>query len=129
MSNPHYIEEMFSEAFHVRGWAYAPYSDHIVGATLRSKDGEVYAGANVENSSYGVTMCAERNALGTAVSNGPIEFSDILIVSSGEDPAWPCGMCRQALAEFGNMRVWTGQNTDELEWKMLSDLLPERFDL
>lgn len=129
MSNPHYINEMFGKAVSIMGWAHAPYSEHIVGAVIRADDGEMFSGVNVENSSYGVTMCAERNALGTAVTAGPINFSDVLIVSSGEARAWPCGMCRQALAEFGDMRVWTGRNTDDLQWKMLHDLLPERFEL
>jgi cytidine deaminase len=78
--------------------AYAPYSGYAVGAALRSADGRVYTGANVENASYPVGLCAERVALFSAVADGRREFLAIAVVT--EDGASPCGACRQALAEF-----------------------------
>ena len=80
--------------------AYAPYSKFQVGAALLAKDGRVFTGCNVENASYGATNCAERTAIFKAVSEGYREFDAIAIVASSGDFAFPCGICRQVLAEF-----------------------------
>ena len=81
--------------------AYAPYSEYRVGAALLGSDGSVWTGCNVENASYGLTMCAERTALFKAVSEGCRTFSALVVAGGGADsPAMPCGACRQALAEF-----------------------------
>ena len=80
--------------------AYAPYSKFHVGAVLVGKDGRTFAGCNVENISFGLTICAERNAVFAAVAAGCREFSKIVIVADTEEPASPCGACRQVLAEF-----------------------------
>jgi cytidine deaminase len=92
--------ELVVQAIEVAGRAYAPYSKFQVGAVLVGKDGRVFAGCNVENISYGLTICGERNAVFAAVAAGCREFSKIVIAADTEEPASPCGACRQVLAEF-----------------------------
>lgn len=87
-------------ALAARAHAYAPYSHFAVGAALLSSDGRVFAGCNVENVSFGLTMCAERVAVGTALAAGATSFEMIAIVSDSKEPAMPCGACRQVMAEF-----------------------------
>ena len=80
--------------------AYAPYSNFQVGTALRTKSGKIYTGCNIENSSFGATICAERTAAVKAVSFGEREFVRIAVVSSGGDITYPCGICRQFLSDF-----------------------------
>lgn len=98
--------ELFKLAEASRINAYAPYSDFSVGAALLSKSGRVFTGVNIENASYPVGICAERAAIASAVSSGETEFTKIAISglrkNSEQKPCFPCGMCRQALAEFCN---------------------------
>ncbi len=108
--------------------AYAPYSEFPVGAALLAKDDKVYTGANVENASYGLTICAERNALGHAVASGCRSFGKIVIFSKCSPPATPCGACRQALFEFApNLQVICANDKGELSRFTLNQLLPECF--
>lgn len=108
--------------------AYAPYSNVRVAAALLAKSGKVYVGCNVENASYGATVCAERTALCKAVSEGEREFLAIALTAS-ISPITPCGICRQCLAEFSPaMRVIT-QEGAQLVSRPLGELLPLAFSL
>jgi cytidine deaminase len=107
--------------------AYAPYSHFRVGAALEAADGTVYTGCNVENASYGLTICAERAALVSAVAAGAHAFRRIVVVSDSDPPASPCGACRQMLAEFGlDLRVLAVGPAREQAWT-LAELLPDAF--
>jgi len=109
----------------VAGRAYAPYSRFHVGAVLVGKDGRTFAGCNVENISFGLTICAERNAVFAAVAAGCREFAKIVIVADTAVPASPCGACRQVLAEFNpDLEVVLANFRGLSETFRLSELLP-----
>lgn len=109
--------------------SYAPYSKFAVGAALLTKSGEVFTGSNIENSSLGATICAERVAFSKAVSSGEREFDTIAIVSA-DGAVWPCGICRQFMFEFGDgLRIITGEDEDHLRVYTIGELLPEGFRL
>jgi len=109
--------------------AYAPYSKFYVGAAVLFKNGEIVTGCNVENASYGLSLCAERNALSTAVAKGiDSEIVKIAIVSPNTDKCFPCGACRQWISEFSRDAVIVVEDgEDALELK-ISELLPYSFD-
>ena len=94
-------EELIEHAQGAMNKAFAPYSKFKVGAALLAKDGTVYTGCNIENASYGACICAERVAFAKAISVGSTEFEKMAIVSSQKDFTYPCGICRQFMAEFG----------------------------
>jgi cytidine deaminase len=108
--------------------AYAPYSRFEVGAALLAQDGEIFTGCNVENASYGATLCAERNAVTAAVCAGYKDFSAIAIVTSSSPPAPPCGLCLQVLVEFcSELSVLLANPEGEVVRTKLSKLLPRPF--
>jgi cytidine deaminase len=94
--------ELLRAASRVRENAYAPYSGYRVGAAILTANGSIVVGCNVENASFGLTVCAERNAIGQMVASGERAMSAIVIVTEGPEPGTPCGACRQALAELAS---------------------------
>ena len=121
---------LMEEAYKAKENAYAPYSEFKVGATILTKDGKTIDGCNVENSAYGSTMCAERNAIAKAVSMGykPGDFEAIAIASSGENFS-PCGSCRQVINEFGEDINLVFEWNNEVIVESLKPMLPYNFKL
>ena len=119
--------ELVRQARAVQQHAYCPYSRFRVGAAIEAADGRVFVGCNVESASYGVTICAERMALGAAVAGGTRRLARVVVATDAEPPASPCGACRQLLAEFGlDLEVIAVGPKSERRWT-LSDLLPDAF--
>jgi len=107
--------------------AYAPYSHFRVGCALQADDGRVFVGCNVENASYGLTLCAERAAVCAAIVAGARHFRRAVVVSDADPPAAPCGACRQVLSEFGrDLRVDGVSSAGVVSWTV-AELLPSAF--
>lgn len=121
------IDKLFEEAIKAREKAYAPYSNFKVGASLLTEDGEIFSGCNVENASYGLSLCAERNAIFSAVSKGKKKFKALLVVAEGDEPVAPCGACRQVMREFGEFDVYLSNTKGVIEKTKVSELLPKSF--
>lgn len=122
-------EELVTIALEVKDRAYAPYSGFKVGAALMTGTGKVYTGVNIENASFGATNCAERTAVFKAVSEGEANVCMIAIASDSDNYTYPCGICRQVLAEFGSKdtRVLCSNKKGEYRDFALEELLPEAF--
>ena len=132
-------KKLIEKAFEMKEKAYCPYSKYHVGAALLSKSGKIYGGHNIENSSYGATICAERTAVFKAVSEGDREFVAIAICGGAEgskpqgletDNAFPCGPCRQVLREFvkpKEFKVYVCPSEDKFNVFTLEELLPHSF--
>ncbi|MCR4398357.1 MAG: cytidine deaminase [Firmicutes bacterium] len=113
-----------------RELAYAPYSGFKVGAAVSSAEGMTYAGCNVENASYGLTVCAERVAVFNAVSSGVRQFTTVAVVGSDPEPAAPCGACRQVIAEFSpDAVILMAGSEGRVIRGSVAGLLPHRFSL
>ncbi len=119
---------LISKASDVSGNAYAPYSGLHVGAAVRSESGRIYMGCNVENASYGLTVCAERVAILSAVANGEKKLDTIAIVSRDIPEPLPCGACLQLMSEFGIKRILIGR-PDGYDAYTIGELLPKPFRL
>ncbi len=113
----------------IRENAYAPYSKFQVGAALITDKGKIITGCNIENASYGGTVCAERVAILKAVSEGVSKFTDIVVVTGVRPPATPCALCLQMMAEFlsPDARIWVGDTKDLQACYTFSELLPHPF--
>ena len=121
-------EEMVLAAREARLNAYSPYSGFRVGACLKAASGKIYTGCNVESASFTPTCCAERTALFAAVAAGERKFVSIAVACDGRKPAWPCGVCRQALVEFSpDMEVIAAAESGGWEKAKLFELLPYAF--
>lgn len=127
-------ETLIAKALDARTFSYSPYSHYQVGAALLCEDGNVYTGCNIENAGYGPTNCAERTAIFKAVSEGKRNFAAIAIAGGREgevieDYAYPCGVCRQVMAEFcnGDFKIIVVKSESEYMEHTLEELLPNRF--
>ncbi len=130
------IKELTEAALDARGMAYVPYSNYAVGAALLCADGSIVKGANIENASYGATVCAERCAVFSAVASGRKDFVAIAVVGGKvtenelTDYAYPCGICRQVLREFtdpSDFTVIVARSVSDHKVYKLEELLPESF--
>lgn len=123
-------EDLLTAAINAREQAYAPYSGFKVGASLRGPAGKIFSGCNVENASYGLTLCAERSTVCTAVASGIRDFTQMVIVADSLAPCPPCGACRQVLFEFSpKLEIWVANLSGETKFHRLFDLLPEAFGI
>ncbi len=118
------------EAFEAKEKAYAKYSNFKVGAVLQCEDGSIYEGFNIENSSYSMTMCAERVALFSAIADGKRNFKSI-VITGGDDYCYPCGACLQTLSEFvdRDFRVVIAKSEVDSKVYRFEELLPLTFNL
>lgn len=125
------LRELIDQACQVRQRSYSPYSRFRVGAALRGKSGRIYLGTNVENASFGLSICAERSAVSRAVTEGEREFYAIAICADGQEPTPPCGACRQVLLEFGpeTLVLLAGEKgaAGPVQQFTVAQLLPEAF--
>ncbi|WP_303970124.1 cytidine deaminase [Sporosarcina ureae] len=123
------VEQLVNEAKQAMNTAYVPYSKFPVGAALETEDGIIYHGCNIENSSYGLTNCAERTAIFKAVSEGVKSFKSITVIGDTEGPISPCGACRQVIAEFcaPQMPVYLTNLNGDVQETTVEQLLPGAF--
>lgn len=133
MSPPESMDSLLAAARAARELAYAPYSRFRVGAAVRSRDGRLFGGCNVENSAYGLCNCAERTALFSAIAAGcqPGEFAAIAVIGDCPGPISPCGACRQVMSELcaADMPVLLANLHGDLQQTTVSALLPGAFTL
>lgn len=123
------MDTLIQAALEVRLLAHAPYSNFLVGAAIEDEAGIIHTGCNIENASYGLSMCAERVAVFKAISEGARVFRRVVIASDADIPAPPCGACRQILWEFGgDIEITLINLKGRIETIPLRDLLPTPFD-
>jgi len=120
-------DELIELATKARRKAYTPYSGFPVGAALLTTTGRVYTGCNIENSSFSLTLCAERVAVASAIAAGETGFAALAVVADIPGTVTPCGACRQFLAEFGDMEIIMANLKGERRTQSLLELLPEPF--
>lgn len=125
-------EKLMEKAIETSKNSYSPYSKFAVGACVLMDDGSVYTGCNFENSSFGMTICAERNAIGSAIADGKIKIKAVAIYSPNQQKCFPCGACRQVIHEFCENDADVDiilKNGENIEIYTLAQLLPESFSL
>ncbi|WP_293720236.1 cytidine deaminase [uncultured Phascolarctobacterium sp.] len=120
-------KKLLAAALAARENAYAPYSKFKVGAAVETADGHIFTGCNVENASYGLTCCAERNAVFAAIGSGARSFKALCVVADTEEPVAPCGACRQVLAEFPFEKIILANCKGLTKIMTVTELLPDGF--
>ena len=122
------VNDLIARAREVGQMAYCPYSEFRVGAAVRTDAGDVFVGCNVENASYGLSICAERNAIFQMIARGKQSFTAVVIYTPTERPAAPCGACRQVMNEFGpnSSVICVGDGPDRID-TTLDALLPSAY--
>ena len=124
------MDNLFAKALDMRNYAYAPYSKLTVGAALLTENGRIFSGCNVENASYGLTMCAERIAVFDAISHARKDFKAIAIASPNDKFFYPCGACLQVMAEFSpDLDIYLINNSGAFVKRKLKEFLPYTFKL
>ena len=125
------VEKLLEAAKKVKENAYAPYSHFYVGAALITDTGKIYTGCNVENTSYGLTICAERNAIFKMISDGEYRIAEILVIGDTEEFLPPCGACRQVMTEFSASGTVVYLCNKQGQWKKttIAELMPYTFSL
>lgn len=123
------LKDLYKAAVLTREKAYCPYSGYKVGAAIRLTDQRIFSGCNVENASFGATICAERVAILKAISEtGPIQISEVMVVTQSNPPWPPCGICRQMISEFGPEVIIYSAGLDGIyHQNMFHDLFPQAF--
>ncbi len=121
--------KLIEKAIEAMNRAYAPYSNFKVGAALLTKSGRIFTGCNVENASFGLSICAERVAIFSAVAAGEVQFEKLVVVADTDSPVSPCGACRQVMSEFGDFEVLLVNTRKEAVRTRVSELLPRAFKL
>ncbi len=121
------IAQLVDAAFEVRARARAPYSRFLVGAAIIDLDGRIHVGCNVENASYGLSVCAERHAVAAAVAAGARGIEALAVATGTSPPVSPCGACRQVLSEFGDFPIVLANREGERIFTSVADLLPDAF--
>ena len=121
-------KELIEEAKKAREKAYAPYSNFKVGAAVLTKNGKIFTGVNIENSSFGASVCAERVAVFNAINAGESKIVEVAVVTDKKDPAMPCGICRQVLKEFSkNLKIYAANLEGKIIETTLDKILPMAF--
>ena len=122
------IKDLIKKAIDIKDRAYAPYSNFHVACVVMTRDGKIFEGVNIEKASYSPTLCAERNALSTAITEGEMDFSYIVIIGDSEY-TYPCGVCRQFIREFAddNTKIIIAKDIENYKTYTIDDLLPYSF--
>jgi len=123
------VEDLVKIATNIIDRAYAPYSKFKVASIVKTKSGKIYTGVNIENASYGLTICAERVAVFKAVSEGDRDIDTVIIYTDTDEPTPPCGACRQVIAEFNPNALIVMASRKKVITQRLSELLPNVFSL
>ncbi|OOM78766.1 cytidine deaminase [Clostridium puniceum] len=122
-------KKLIKVALNYRNRAYSPYSDFKVGAAVLFESGEIYGGCNIENASFGATNCAERTGIFKGISEGESKIKAVAVVGSLEELTYPCGICRQVIAEFGDkdVKIIIAKSENDYIVKDMNDILPGAF--